>query len=200
MASMIRSSDRMGPDRVMCCSRTEMTVELRRMSGSSVDPSLAWGNGGGAGSMRARPSHRRTDYQPSREKRLGFMLRRPSWGPTYSHLRRNFFCKIGSASASKTPQRSRSGIYLTFSTTESGAFDPKGPSTKKLVVGARPITLALEADRRIRIGADHLAFRRYHGGARRSLRRAGRRVRAALPARGVDTYRRRTAEPPDSNS
>ena len=210
-------------------------------SGLSVDPSLAWGNGGGAGSMRARPSHRRTDYQPSREKRLGFMLRRPSWGPTYSHLRRNFFCKIGSASASKTPQRSRSGIYLTFSTTEStaftgctegmaqipsgrqrhatsgrnqcgfvctkknlrtksGAFDPKGPSTKKLVVGARPITLALEADRRIRIGADHLAFRRYHGGARRSLRRAGRRVRAALPARGVDTYRRRTAEPPDSNS
>jgi hypothetical protein len=32
------------------------------------------------------------------------------------------FCKIGSASASKTPQRSRSGIYLTFSTTESTAF------------------------------------------------------------------------------
>jgi hypothetical protein len=199
--------------------------------GLSVDPLLAWGNGGGAGSMRARPSHRRTDCQPSREKRLGCVLRRPSWGPTYSHLRRNFFCKIGSASASKMPQRSRSGIYLTFSTTEStaftgctegtaripserqrhatsrrnqcgfvctkkklrtksAAFDPKGPWTKKLVVGARPITLALEADRRIRIGADHLAFRRYHGGARRSLRQSGLGVVCTLLCRHGSRYQR----------
>jgi hypothetical protein len=57
--------------------------------------------------------------------------------------------------------------------TKSGAFVPKGSWTKKLVVGALPITLDLDAGRRIRIGADHPAFRRYHGGARRSLRRSG---------------------------
>ena len=230
----------------MCCSRTEMTVELRRMSGLSVDPSLAWGNGGGAGSMRARPSHRRTDYQPSREKRLGFMLRRPSWGPTYSHLRRNFFCKIGSASASKTPQRSRSGVYLTFSTTESTAFTGCTEGTARIPSGRqRPATSGRnqcgfvykkkEAPNQVRglrpkgaVDEKVSCWRSAnHAGSRSGLpdpdrrrspglpaiprwcssklapERAGRRVRAALPAREsipAQPYRRRTAEPSDSNS
>jgi hypothetical protein len=193
---------------------------------------------GVAGSI-ARTSHRRTDNQPSKENaslpsKTWICAENTELGIDLFPPATEIFCKIGSARARKTPQRSRSGIYLTLSTTEStaftecvlctegmaripfgrqrhatggrnqrgfvctkmklrtksGAFVPKGSWTKKLVVGARPITLALEADRRIRIGADHLAFRRYHGGARRSLRRSGRGVMCALLCQHRSRYQR----------
>lgn len=65
---MIRSSGRIGPDRVMCCSRTEMTVGLGKMTEAFQATHRSRGAAVGvAGSMLARTSHRRTDNQPSKE-------------------------------------------------------------------------------------------------------------------------------------
>src|SRR5712692_343501 len=67
MASMIRSSDRMGPDRVMCCSRTEMTVGLGRITEAFQATHRSRGATVGVAGSIARTSHRRTDNQPSKE-------------------------------------------------------------------------------------------------------------------------------------
>src|SRR6266404_6365087 len=65
---------------------------------------------------------------------------------------------------------------------------PKGTVDEKVSCWRSANHAALEADRRIRIGADHLAFRRYHGGARRSLRRRGWASCArCFAGTGVDT-------------
>jgi hypothetical protein len=57
-------------------------------------------------------------------------------------------CKIGSASATKTPQRKRSGIYLTFSITESTAFTgcTEGMARIPLQDSAMPPAAKINAD------------------------------------------------------